>query len=298
MRKLLFLWAFFPLASFAASPSLSPVATDLPSELQKDGVSLIIKNASFKNWRVLIGSHYASLNWNQDNLSRLSLYITPSAHMITIDMIARKSAYREFKLPFITWNIKEVSVILNKSKDKNGWVTYTTTVYTDKIDRLVNALKDNSPMTLTLSTLTTIPVTLDGLQPALSAFTDTIRQKKLQAPYILSLQKDTNDTTLPPNGMEPSLFPLFHQTDMYIRKCISLSSEPLEHSERNRVCMKRNDYLKQMQDKGWCWGSGDSDQHDKDKNWRLCIFNPKGGVQKLKEKVRDDLKKAESITKG
>lgn len=297
MRKFIFLWAFFPLSAFAVSPTSIPNPITYPSEIQNDGNTHIIKDTSFKNWNVIVSNHYASLNWNKDNTSTLNLYITPYSQMISIDIIAKKSSYKEFKLPFITWNIKKVSVTLNKTKDKDGWVTYSTTLYTDNINKLVKALQNDSPMNLNLSTLTSIPINLDGLQPALSAFTKVIRDKNLEAPPPLTVYKTNTTEVIPPDGMSPELFPLFHQADFYVKKCISLASQPLTHSTRNEICTKRNDYLKQMKAKGWCWGSGDSDQHDKDKNWRLCILSPKGEVPKLKEKVHADFKKAQSIMK-
>lgn len=296
MRKLFFLLAFFPLTAFAVPPLSAFNPGTIPGEIQKDGQLTIIKDPSFKNWRIITSQNHASLNWDKDLTSTLNLYITPAPQMITIDVIAKKSTYKEFKLPFIIWNIKEVSVTLNKTQDKDGWVTFTTTIYTDNINKLVKALQNNAPMTLNLSTLTSIPITLDGLQPALKSFIDVIRQKRLQAPPLLTLTQPAAMPSTPPDGMSPKLFPLFHQADYYVKKCTSLASEPLTHSTRHDICMKRNDYLKKMQNEGWCWGSGDSEQHDKDKNWRLCILSPKGNVPKLTEQAHKDLKKAESMT--
>ncbi|MBH9970405.1 MULTISPECIES: hypothetical protein [unclassified Commensalibacter] len=299
MRKLFYLLTFFPLSTFAniSTASSSPDPKTYPSTIKNEEIHSIIKEKDFHDWNVIVGKNHASLNWNRNSTSNLNLYITPSEHRITLDVTAKKNTYREFKLPYITWNIREVSVTLNKTRDHNGWVTYSTAIYTDNITKFINALQHSSPMILNLSISTSIPIDMNGERSALNSFMNVIKEKNLEAPPPLVTRKTNPEPVTPPDGMSPDLVPLFQQANYYVKKCIDHASEPLNSPTRKSVCTTRNSYLKKMKDKGWCWGSGDPDQHDKNKNWRLCIMSPKGSVPKLKEKVQEDLQKAQSMMK-
>lgn len=297
MRKLFFLLTCLPFSTYAATSTTLPFsnATLCPLTIKNEKIYSVIKKGNFHNWNILVTNNHASLNWHKD--TNLNLYITPSTHRITLDIIAKKNTYREFKLPYITWNIKEVSVTLNKIQDQHGWVTYSTTIYTDNITKFINALQNRSPMLLNLSVVTSIPVDMNGEPEALTTFMNIIKEKNLEAPPPLSVQRKNTEDTIPPDGMSPDLFPLFRQANYYVEKCIEHASEPLQSPARKEVCTTRNTYIKKMKDKGWCWGSGDSDQHDKNKNWRLCIMSPKSEVPASKEKVHDDLEKAQLMMK-
>ncbi len=299
MRKLFFLLTFLPSITYAAiSTPLSQLNPMIyPPTMKSEYVYSIIKNNDFHNWSILISKNYASLNWNKDSSSSLVLYITPSQNRINLDIVAKKNKYNESKLTYITWNIKKVSITLNKTEDTHDWVTYSTTIYTENIEKFIKALQNNSPMILNLSILHSIPIGMDGLQPALTTFMNIIKEKKLKAPPFLSAQDSNLEASTPPDGMSPHLFSLFNQADYYVQKCINLSSKPLNDPGRKQTCTTRNDYLDKMKDKGWCWGSDDPDQHDKNKNWKPCIMNPKGIVPKLKKTIREDLEKAQSIMK-
>lgn len=296
-------------AASIPSTSLSSPVTMLPTLLSQESLEqkkapVLLHEGTYGKWSILLGQHYGTLLWtdypSEKKKLPLTLYITPSRHMISIDVIARKKEYREFKLPFITWNIGKISVILNRTRDEKGWVTYSTAIYTQNIDRLIKALENQTPMNLDLSIQHSIPITLQGLNPALLQFKTLIRQNALEAPVPLAdpSQKaaETKDTLIAPDGMLPSLVPLYQQAQTYVMQCTALAAQPLEHSQRYDVCMKRNEFLEKMKAQGWCWGSGDPDQHDRDKVWRKCIMTPKGGLTQVEGKVKQDFEKAKSIS--
>lgn len=308
MRTKSFFWVFPTAMSIGlltshlvmAQPSVqtakqSPLPFPAPILLQEDSGYNIQHINAYGNWSIISGKPYASLLWQQPK-SSLKLYITPSENMITLDVIAKKKENRDYKLPFITWNIKNVSVTLNKVNDHKGWVQFSTAVYTQNIDKLVSALQDESPMTLNLSVLTSIPISTEGLRPAMDDFIRLIRQNNLIAPKPLAVNIIQDDAFVPLDGMSPEIFPLYQETNYYVKQCISMASISGESKTRYDICMKRNELLKQMKAKGWCWGSGDVDQHDKDKNWRKCVMSPKGDIEKIKEHTKQDFDKAKSIS--
>lgn len=307
MQKQYFLWAAPAVISISLLTSSlaiaqQPMATaahstlpfPVPSLLLEDHSYTVQHNNAYGNWSIIAGQPYASLLWQQPN-STVKLYITPSQNMISIDVVAKKKENRAFKLPFITWNIKNVSVTLNKISDHKGWVQFSTAVYTQNIDKLVAALESESPMVINLSTLTSIPVTTEGLRLVMNDFTGLIRQQNLVAPKPLAVNEIKDDAFVPLDGMSPEIFPLYQETNYYVQQCLSMTA-PGQEKMRTDICMKRNDLLKQMKNKGWCWGSGDSDQHDKDKLWRKCIMSPKGEVAKIKENVKNDFEKAKAFS--
>lgn len=307
MQKQYFLWAAPAIIGIslltsslviAQQPMTTATSSTLPfpvpSLLLEDSNYNVQHNNAYGNWSIISGQPYASLLWQQPN-STVKLYITPSENMISIDVVAKKKENRAFKLPFITWNIKNVSVTLNKVSDHKGWVQFSTAVYTQNIDKLVSALESESPMTINLSTLTSIPVTTQGLRLVMNDFTGLIRQHNLLAPKPLAINVIKDDAFVPLDGMSPEIFPLYQETNYYVQKCISMTA-PEQKKARTDICMKRNDLIKQMEKKGWCWGSGDIDQHDKDKLWRKCIMSPKGEVAKIKENVKNDFEKAKALS--
>ncbi|CAI3950424.1 unnamed protein product [Commensalibacter communis] len=279
-----------PVTTAAASKLSFPA----PALLDEDNGYQLQHNNTYGNWSIIAGQPYTSLLWQQPN-SSIKLYITPSAHMISIDVVAKKKENRALKLPFITWNIKNVSVVLNKISDRKGWVQFSTAVYTQNIDKLVSALESDSPMVINLSTLTSIPISTDGLRSAMNDFIQLIRQNNLIAPKPLALNEVQDDSFVPLDGMSPQLFPLYQETNYYVKQCLTMT-KPGQEKIRTDICLRRNDLLKQMEKKGWCWGSNDPDQHDKDKIWRKCIMSPKGEVDKIKEKTKKDFEKAKAIT--
>ncbi|CAI3934996.1 hypothetical protein [Commensalibacter papalotli (ex Botero et al. 2024)] len=305
MRKKSFLWAAPALISMSLLAShlcvaqqpvtmTSPLPFPVPALLHADHSYNVQHINTYGNWSIIAGQPYASILWQQPN-SSIKLFITPSDNMITIDVVAKKKENRAFKLPFITWNIKNVSVALNKISDHKGWVQFSTAVYTQNIDKLVSALESESPMTISLSTLSTIPVSTDGLRSTMDDFTRLIRQNNLIAPKPLAINEIKDDSFVPLDGMSPEIFPLYQETKYYVQQCLTMTN-PGQEKARTNICMKRNDLLKQMKNKGWCWGSGDSDQHDKDKIWRKCIMSPKGEIEKIKENTKADFEKAKAMT--
>lgn len=308
MRTKSFFWVFPVAMSISlltshlvmAQPSVKtatqyPLPFPTPMLLQEDNNYTLQHTNAYGNWSIVSGKPYASLLWQQPN-SSLKLYITPSENMITLDVIAKKKENRDYKLPFITWNIKNVSVTLNKVSDHKGWVQFSTDVYTQNIDKLVSALQDETPMTLNLSVLTSIPISTNGLHSAMDDFTRLIRQNNLIAPKPLAVNVVEDDAFVPLDGMSPEIFPLYQETRYYVKQCISMATTDEKSKARYDICMKRNDLIKQMKAKGWCWGSGDIDQHDKDKTWRKCIMSPIGEVERYNEDAKKDFKKAKAIS--
>lgn len=308
MRTKSFFWAFPAAMSIGlltshlvmAQPSVksatqSPLSFPVPTLLQEDNNYTVQHTNAYGNWSIISGQPYASLLWQQPN-SSLKLYITPSQNMITLDVIAKKKENRDYKLPFITWNIKNVSVTLNKVSDYKGWVQFSTAVYTQNIDKLVSALQDETPMILNLSVLHSIPISTNGLHSTMEDFIRLIRQNNLIAPKPLAVNVIEDDTLVPLDGMSPEIFPLYQEANYYVKQCISMGSTATSSKTRYNICMKRNQLLKQMKAKGWCWGSGDVDQHDKDKNWRKCAMSPRGDIEKIKDNTKKDFDKAKAIT--
>lgn len=278
---------------------VSPIVTSapIPNDLAANTPFQFQYTPQYGNWSLFLGRTIYSLVWTQKPQESVMMYITPHAHMITIDVIGKKQAYNGFRKHFIQWNIKNVNVTLNKVGDKKGWAKFSTTIYTQNIAKLITALQEASPMNLVLTPFETISIDMNGVQTALADMTQQIRTNNIEAPLPLAQTAPREDPPAPPDGMLPNLVPLYNQAQSYITQCLEMAGESNQQTSRQQVCLQRNELVDQLEKAGWCWGSGDPDEHDKDKQWHKCIFTHKAGIPTVEENVQKDFEKAKSMSK-
>ncbi|CAK7193453.1 hypothetical protein COMNV_01668 [Commensalibacter sp. Nvir] len=278
-------------------PPLAKSELKLPSSALSSNLSSFYtpqQESHFYNWTIVTKNSSSSLKWT-DFEHNLNLFFTPNQDgTVEIKAKVNKNINKEYEQPFIRLNVKGLSIVLNKNASHSQWVHYSTLIHSENEEKLLNELKNNASMHLVFSTLTSINIKATELFNSSPDFTQFF--DRWQTFVSTASNASVPHQTLPLDGMPPQIFPLYAEADLYVHKCLQIQDNKLQVDLRNTICEKRNVLLKQLQSKGWCWGSGDSDQHDKDKNWKKCIFTPKGGIEKLNDKKIEDFNKAKLVS--